>query len=136
MNANTVLGLLMAVAIGYAALAMSGFFDGSIEKAAGEGRKCGHSRRMNMMGEAERYCARALDMLRAETHVPALVLARVHTEVAALALDQKRVPDSVRHCEIALGAWQQVESEEHRREREQSTRACDNVIAAAKTRTP
>jgi len=105
-----------------------------VQRAESEASKCASARRINLLADAERYCAKALELLRSEGSVPQIVLARVHTEVAALAIVQKRYDDSARHCEIALPAWRNTTAEEGRyqREREQGIEACEKVLSAVR----
>lgn len=116
-------------------LAAFGWFDTPVQKAESEARKCGSARKINVLGDAERYCAKALEILRAEKNVPDISLARVHLEVAALAMVQKSFDDSARHCEIVLAAWRNTREEEgwYRNERAQGIEACEKVISAVTT---
>ena len=82
------------------------------------------------MADAERYCANALAYLRTEPSVPPVTTARVHTEVAALDMVQKRIDESADHCRLAVTAWQDAKDDLYRREREESVDACEKVIAA------
>ena len=127
--------MLLGAAIGYAMLAAFGWFDTPLQKAESEARKCGSARKINVLGDAERYCAKALQIVRAENSVPDITLARVHIEVAALAIVQKRFADSARHCDIVLAAWRNTKEEEgwYRNERVQSIEACEKVISAVRT---
>ena len=125
--------LVLAGALGYAMLAAFGWFDTPIQKAESEARKCGSARKINVLGDAERYCAKALEILGEQAKVPDISLGRVHLEVAALAIVQKRYDDSARHCEIALAAWRATQDEGYyRNEREQAIDACERVIAAVR----
>jgi hypothetical protein len=126
------LWLLFAGAVGCAVLAMFGWFDSPAEAAASEARKCGTARKINVLADADRYCGKALEILRQETSIPVLVVARVHTESAALAIVRKRIDESVQHCEIAVVAWREVKEQWNIAERERSTQACESVISAAK----
>ena len=131
---RTALWLVLGSALGYSMLAAFGWFDTPIQKAESEARKCGSARKINVLGDAERYCARALDILRGESSVPDVALGRVHLEVAALAMVQKRYDESARHCQIALVAWRAAKEEGYyRNEREQAIDACERVIAAVQT---
>jgi hypothetical protein len=118
--------------LGYAILAMFGWFDAPAQKAASEARKCGTARRINLLPDAERYCAKAISILNEEKRVPVGVTARVHTEVAALAMLQKRFDESARHCGIALVAWREASDETFIDERQKSIEACERVLAAVK----
>ena len=131
---RTALWLVLGGALGYSMLAAFGWFDTPIQKAESEARKCGSARKINVLGDAERYCAKALEMLRAESDVPDISLGRVHLEVAALAMVQKRHADSARHCQIALAAWRATRQEGYYlNEREQAIDACEKVISAVRT---
>jgi len=127
---NSILGFLLVGALGYGGLAMFGWFDSTAEKAESEARKCGTARKINLMRDAERYCGNAIAYLRDEPNAPALVIARVHTEVAALAIVQKRDDESADQCRLALMAWHSAKDDWYRREREESMDACEKVISA------
>jgi hypothetical protein len=129
---RTALWLVLGSALGYSMLAAFGWFDTPIQRAESEARKCGSARKINVLADAERYCAKALDILRTEKVVPDIAVARVHLEVAALAMLQKRFDDAARHCEIVLAAWRKTREEESRspNERAQSIEACEKVISA------
>ena len=91
-----------------------------------------HSAENQHFGDADRYCGNALEILRRESYMPVGVVARVHTEVAALAIVRKRIDESVQHCELALAAWRDTKDESYFGEREKSMQACENVVSAAK----
>jgi hypothetical protein len=128
--ANSVLGFLFVGTLIYGGLALFGWFDSNAEKAESEARKCSTARRINLMTDAERYCANAITYLRTEPNAPPLTTARVHTEAAALAMAQKHLDDSADHCRLAVAAWHDAKDDSYRREREESVDACEKVIAA------
>ena len=124
---------MLGAALGYAMLAAFGWFDTPVQKAESEASKCGSARKINVLGDAQRYCAKALEIVRAEKSVPDITLARVHIQVAALAMVQKRFDDSARHCDMVLAAWRNTNEEGwYPNERQQSIEACEKVISAVR----
>jgi len=117
--------------MGFLVLMMTDLFDTPAEKAGSDVRKCVRARQINMMADAERYCARAMHLVETEKGMPDIVIGRANSATASLAMVQKRTEESVRHCKAALPAWRRVENYHDRDEREENIRACENVIAAA-----
>lgn len=124
------------LACGVALVAVLGdWFDSPEQKAAAATRKCGFSLEVNMMGDAERYCATALGIAERTADLPPAVLAQAYTQAAALSMRQFRVNEAVARCRIAIRAWDDVAEDHLYRERLKSIAACTAVISAAKGRT-
>ena len=107
--------------------AVMGWFDSSDERASSEARKCQKSMAIQMTSDANSYCANALEILKRESALKSVTVARVQMQVAALALIERSQTRAETHCKLAVAAWKNVVEPDVEAEKLESIKLCGRV---------
>jgi hypothetical protein len=139
---RTLAALFVATA-GFVVLALFGWFDGPSQRADSEARKCGSARSINLLGDAERYCRNAIEIVKNDAKIQSEVVGLVYVEAAALAVVRERIEESAAHCRIALVAWGEPDTAGRestvfvpREVRQESVEACEYLVAVVARKPP